>query len=215
MSQVNEFEALRARLLARSRSAANGAAFDPDAGHPDDFYATHSAAYRAALDGCDGCHGTDLLGGISAVSCYSTSRDGRSCQPGGPGGHPAGWRALHSADASKAATCAPCHDNKSNNLAPNCFDNSLCHGRSPAIPRLAVGPLRSDLSQASIAGCHQKSPGIPGCFNTLCHGDKSCTRGLAADAHRHGPDRPPSVQAATRRVPAPPPFQRHFAMVRR
>ena len=163
-------------LLAVGCSKKNGVAFDPDAGHPDDFFPTHPAEYRNAGGGCAQCHGSDLLGGISTVSCYSTSRDGQSCHPGGPGGHPAGWRALHSADPSKAATCAPCHDNPSNNLAPNCFDNSLCHGPKSGHPSgWRSAHSGTDPSQASYcAGCHQSNPGTPGCFNnTLCHGAKS------------------------------------------
>lgn len=157
-------------------SKKNGVAFDPDAGHADDFFPTHSAEYKNAGGGCAPCHGIDLLGGISTVSCYSASRDGQSCHPDGPDGHPAGWRALHSADASKAATCAPCHDNPSNNLAPNCFDNSLCHGPKAGHPSgWRSSHAGTDPAQASsCADCHQSNPGAPGCFNnTLCHGAKS------------------------------------------
>ena len=110
------------------------------------------------------------------MSCYSASRDGQSCHPDGPGGHPAGWRALHSADPSKAATCAPCHDNPANNLAPNCFDNSLCHGPKSGHPSgWRFAHAGTDPAQASsCADCHQSNPGTPGCFNnTLCHGEKS------------------------------------------
>ncbi|MHB8834457.1 MAG: hypothetical protein ACYC9Y_01925 [Candidatus Methylomirabilia bacterium] len=163
-------------VIAVGCSKKNGAPFDPDAGHPADFFPSHPTEYRSALESCDRCHGTDLLGGISTVSCYSSSRDGQSCHPGGPGGHPPGWRALHSADPSKAAICAPCHDNKDNNLAPNCFDNSLCHGPKSGHPAgWRSAHTRTNPGQASYcAGCHQANPGAPGCFNnTLCHGAKS------------------------------------------
>jgi len=163
-------------LLAVGCSKKNGVAFDPDAGHPDDFFPTHPAAFRSARGGCLECHGSDLLGGIAAVSCYSTSRDGQACHPGGPGGHPPGWQALHSADPSKAATCAPCHDNPANNLPPNCFNESLCHGPKSGHPAgWRTAHSGTDPAQASYcAGCHQSSPGVPGCFNnTLCHGAKS------------------------------------------
>ena len=182
MSQVNRRSSAFAvgcallAVLAVGCSKKNGVAFDPDAGHSDDFFPTHPAAYRSAGGGCSECHGSDLLGGIATVSCFSTSRDGQTCHPGGPGGHPAGWRALHSADPSKAATCAPCHDNPSNNLPPNCFDNSLCHGpKSGHPPGWLSAHSGTNPAQASYcAGCHQSKPGTPGCFNsTLCHGPKS------------------------------------------
>jgi hypothetical protein len=165
-------------LLAAGCSEKNGVAFDPDAGHPDDFFPTHPAEYRNTGGGCTPCHGSDLLGGISTVSCYSTSRDGQACHPGGPGGHQAGWRALHSADPSKAATCAPCHDNPSNNLPPNCFDNSLCHGQKTGHPSgWRTAHSGTNPSQASsCAACHDNPANNlpPDCFNnSLCHGAKS------------------------------------------
>jgi len=176
-------------VIAVGCSKKNGAPFDPDAGHSADFFPTHPAEYRSALESCDRCHGTDLSGGISAVSCYSAARDGQSCHPGGPGGHPAGWRALHSADPSKAATCAPCHDNKDNNQAPNCFDNSLCHGPKSGHPagwrKTHTG---TNPSQASYcADCHDNPANSrpPDCFNnSLCHGAKSSHPAGWRTAHR-------------------------------
>jgi len=164
-------------VLAVGCSKKHGVAFDPDSAHPADFITTHPDAFRADLASCADCHGNDLLGGISKVSCYSSSRDGQACHAGGPGGHPAGWLAVHSTtDPAKAATCAPCHKNKSNNLPPNCFNNSLCHGPKSGHP---AGWLTSHTgtnpNQASVcARCHQSQAGTPGCFNnTLCHGAKS------------------------------------------
>ncbi len=164
-------------LLVVGCSKKHGAPFDPDGGHPEDFFPNHSAEYRNSGGGaCAECHGIDLLGGIATVSCYSSSRDGQGCHPGGPGGHPAGWRALHSADSSKAAECAVCHDNKANNQAPNCFDNSLCHGPKSGHPsgwRAAHAGTNPSLA-SNCAACHQTNAGTPGCFNnTLCHGTKS------------------------------------------
>ena len=161
--------------LAVGCSKENGAAFDPDAGHPADFYTTHPNSYRSSDGACTDCHGGDLQGGISTVSCFSSSRDGRACHAGGPGGHPPGWRAVHSVtDPAKAATCAACHQSKPG--APGCFNNTLCHGPKAGHP---AGWLSSHTgtnpNQASVcAGCHQSKSGTPGCFNnTLCHGAKS------------------------------------------
>jgi len=184
MSQVTRsFRTLAAgcallAALAVGCSKQSGVPFDPDAGHPDDYIATHPAAYRSADGACTDCHGGDLLGGIATVSCYSSSRDGQACHPDGPGGHPPGWRALHSADPSKAATCAPCHDNPSNSLPPNCFDNSLCHGPKSGHPSgWRSAHTRTDPAQASYcAGCHDNPSNSlpPNCFNnSLCHGAKA------------------------------------------
>ncbi len=199
MSQVRRRSAVFAvgcallALLAVGCSKKNGVAFDPDAGHPDDFFPTHPAEYRNSAGGCAPCHGTDLLGGISTVSCYSSSRDGQGCHADGPGGHPAGWRALHSADPSKAATCAPCHDNPSNNLAPNCFDNSLCHGpKSGHPPGWRSAHSGADPAQASYL---RRLPPIEPRHarllqqHPLPRRQECAPRGLAADPHgnRSGP----------------------------
>ncbi len=160
-------------------SKKHGAPFDPDGGHPEDFFPKHSAEYRnSGAASCAECHGDDLRGGIATLSCYSTSRDGQACHPGGPDGHPAGadWRAQHAADRSRAAECAVCHDNKGNNRVPNCFDNSLCHGPKSDHPADWLrSHSRTNQNQASACtGCHQTNAGAPGCFNnTLCHGAKS------------------------------------------
>jgi len=160
-------------------SKKRGAPFDPDAGHPDDFFPTHPAEYRVANDSCTPCHGEDLMGGIAKVGCSLTSFEGRTCHPGGPGGHPANWRALHTAtDPAQAATCASCHDNPSNTLPPNCFNNSLCHGQKTGHP----DNWRSTHSQtnpaqaATCAACHDNPANTlpPNCFNgSLCHGGQS------------------------------------------
>ena len=164
-------------LLIAGCSKQHGTPFDPDSGHPSDFFSTHAAAYLASVGACATCHGDDLLGGISTVSCFSASRDGRACHPGGPGGHPAGWLALHSATApTQASLCAACHDNPANTLAPNCFNNSLCHGaKSGHIANwLSIHSSTSTSLASSCAACHQSAPGTPGCFNnTLCHGVKN------------------------------------------
>ncbi len=166
-------------LVVGGCSKKRGTPFDPDAGHPEDFFPTHPAEYRASQGSCSTCHGADLLGGIANVSCFSMTRDGRACHPGGPGGHPAGWRSLHTAlDPAQATTCAACHDNPANNLPPGCFNNSLCHGPRSGHPAdWITAHARSNPALAtSCARCHD-NPGNdlpPGCFNnSLCHGQKA------------------------------------------
>ena len=59
------------------------------------------AAFVSDRSRCFECHGSDLLGGISQVSCFSAEFNGQACHANGPSGHPNGWRdpALHGADA--------------------------------------------------------------------------------------------------------------------
>lgn len=161
-------------LLAVGCSKQNGAAFDPDAGHPGDFLAKHPASYQSSDGACTGCHGGDLLGGIAKVSCYSASRDGQACHADGPGGHPSGWRSLHTAsDPAAAAACAVCHRSQAG--TPGCFNNTLCHGakENPHPSGWRSSHKKTSQSQASAcAECHRSRAGTPGCFNnTLCHGD--------------------------------------------
>ena len=162
-----------------SCSKFNDPPFDPASGHPDDFFPTHPAEYRASASSCAECHGSDFSGGISAVSCSSASFEGQSCHAGGPGSgggnHPADWRSSHtSTNPSQASTCATCHDNPDNSLSPNCFNNSLCHGAQGSQHPSGWLDSHDSTSQSqasSCAACHQKNAGTPGCFNnTLCHG---------------------------------------------
>lgn len=154
--------ALLAAALSPGCNKKRGAPFDPDAGHPDGFFPTHPAEYLASPGSCLSCHGADLRGGISGVSCYSSSRDGQSCHPGGPGGHPDGWRATHTAtDPTQAGVCASCHDNPANDLPPGCFNTSLCHGPRSNHPDGWASPAKHG---AAAKG----SPGMASCQN--CHG---------------------------------------------
>jgi len=194
MSQVTRrFRTLAAgcallAALAVGCSKQSGVPFDPDASHPADFISTHPDAFRASLTGCDQCHGGDLTGGISTVSCYSTSRNGESCHPGGFAGHPEGWRALHSLDPSKAATCAPCHDNKSNTLPPDCFNNSLCHGLKSGHPSgwRTTHQGTTSANAFACAGCHPDK-GLPSCFAvSACHGSSGNHPGGWIAGSQHG-----------------------------
>ncbi|GFO60480.1 hypothetical protein GMST_28050 [Geomonas silvestris] len=116
---------------------------------------SHPAAFLSVPSACYGCHGKDLKGGISNVSCFSASRNGISCHPGGPSGHPAGWAApdAHGA-AAKAllsgmnglAHCQVCHgaDFAGGTANKSCLNTAGCHGAGifaahPAKPWLDIG----------------------------------------------------------------------------
>ena len=178
--------------LAAGCSKDRGTSFDPDAGHPDDYLSSHASEYRSESHSCAECHGKDLMGGIAKVSCYSSSFEGTACHPGGPGGHPADWRSTHTVtDPAQAATCAQCHDNPANDLAPGCFNTSLCHGQKSGHPadwrssHTSVNPAEA----ATCAQCHDNPANSlsPGCFNTsLCHGNQGGHPAGWASAGQHG-----------------------------
>jgi len=197
MSQVNRsFRTLAVgcallALVVAGCSKKNGTPFDADSGHPADFFAKHGTYYQADSGSCQECHGGDLLGGISAVSCSTSSFGNQSCHAGGPGaaaGHGAGWSAAssHGATAKKApgaasgfAYCKGCHgtDFKGGSSGQSCFP---CHGWNA--PHAKSGwsgggskHQSTNTGNASVcAQCHQKAAGTPGCYNsTLCHGAKN------------------------------------------
>jgi len=208
MSQVNRsFRALAVgcallAVLAVGCSKKSGVAFDPDAGHPDTFFATHGATYLADAGSCEACHGADLLGGIAKVSCASTSVGEQSCHAGGPGGagHGAGWAAAasHGSTAKQApgtasgfAYCERCHgsDFKGGTAGQSCFP---CHGWNAPHGKTGWdgGGSRHQTTNtgnaAVCAQCHKSTSGTPGCFNgTLCHTSGGHPSGWSA-ASQHG-----------------------------
>jgi len=156
--------------------------------HPDNWYTAHRTAYSDNPAVCQECHGTDLQGGISQVSCFSSSFDGLSCHANGPG-HPTGWSSpsLHGATAKSApgassgfASCQACHgdDFAGGSVNQSCF---ACHGVSAPHPSSpwrggSLTHTNTDPANAVVCAlCHlqQSLPqgSTPGCFNnTLCHG---------------------------------------------
>lgn len=166
--------------------------------HPSAWPSLHGAAYLARAEQCYECHGRDLKGGISKVSCFSDSWQGRGCHASGPGGHPAGWDtpSVHGPHAKARvggadgfSYCQRCHGTLLNggSAKKSCYS---CHGVSaPHAPRPWRGGTYShtttDPTNAAVCAlCHTAganlTPGLqqgtyatgtPGCFNnTLCHG---------------------------------------------
>ena len=99
----------------------------------------HPSAYLAGPSACFECHGKDLDGGISKVSCFSASRSGIACHPGGPSGHPDGWAAadVHGAAAKAVSSgirgfahCQICHgsDFLGGMAKKSCLNTDGCHG---------------------------------------------------------------------------------------
>lgn len=155
----------------------------------------HPAAFLSNQGICKECHGADLTGGVSKVSCFSSDRNGISCHPQGPAGHPAGWSdpSSHGAHAKAAATgvngmafCANCHGTDYRGAGVSQKDCLRCHTTAPHPTKPWFGGTsthkNTDTSNAPVcAGCHTSranlSPaaaatlpaavviGTSGCFN--------------------------------------------------
>jgi predicted CxxxxCH...CXXCH cytochrome family protein len=89
-------------------SNANESAYTVDASgkHPSDWITAHGPSYLNDATNCTGCHGATLTGGISGVSCSSTSFNGQSCHGSGP--HPVPWL-THNTVPNQLNSCSPCH----------------------------------------------------------------------------------------------------------
>jgi len=119
---------------------------------------------------CAECHGSDLAGGISRVSCFSTGAAG--CH------HSAGWAAVspatqnHGVSAKRApgssgfVSCQICHGSAyaGTSYAPSCLNATACHGAGIVSPHPSLwrtstgGPYNhnsTDPANAAVCfGCH-------------------------------------------------------------
>ncbi|MGE5189428.1 MAG: hypothetical protein ACM3NF_05170 [Gemmatimonadota bacterium] len=151
---------------------------DASGNHPAGFLAAHGA--RALPDGgpCTPCHGEDLRGGISGVSCFTASVDGRGCHAAGPtpAGHQpiATWVNAHQGTAAASrptfSTCnaAICHGPALQGaVGPSCFSASfagfLCHVGGPP-PDFHAAGWYTDHRAFALAN------GTGSCADAACHG---------------------------------------------
>src|SRR6185369_485704 len=115
----------------------------------------HPTAYATGASACFECHGKNLNGGISGVSCFSSSFNGFTCHPDGPTNHLAGWSApsAHGAAAKALAAgrdgfirCKICHgsDFAGGVTRKSCLNTAGCHGSGVLAPH-SPKPWRSDL----------------------------------------------------------------------
>jgi len=113
--------------------------------HPAGWVQSHWGEYIKNPNQCATCHGSATVkansGGVSGVSCFSSSFEGTGCHAGGPS-HQAGWElpTLHGKAGAMAAPgntvgfaqCAICHGLSANNSAapgaPSCV---ACHVKAP------------------------------------------------------------------------------------
>lgn len=163
----------------------------------------HPEAYLRDSNSCSECHGKNLAGGISKVSCFSASRNGINCHPGGPANHPAGWAGADSHGAAAKAIftdrngmihCQRCHgaDFAGGTSGKSCLNTAGCHGTGimaahPQKPwRSSIGGRthsNTDASNAAAcAACHangansarQPAPAAPPGTTPGCFNNTLC-----------------------------------------
>jgi len=212
MSQIARIAiaVIAALATAGCSDSRGGTVYTADSGHSSGWLTAHGAKFLAepinASGGlsksnqCAQCHGTDLKGGISAVTCFNTGRNGRACHAGGPGAHvSATWDepSEHGAAAKAAPSgiqgmfnCRKCHggDLTGGLVGKSCYS---CHTDTPHAPKPWRGAARrhTDVDEGNASacgGCHAgtfagakpETGSQARCFNgTLCHatpGGGSC-----------------------------------------
>lgn len=135
----------------------------------------HTLSFLSNPSVCVECHGRNYDGGITGISCFSTSRNGINCHAGGPSGHPAGWASpdSHGAAAKSISSglngfahCQVCHgaDFSGGIAKKSCMNTAGCHGtavsaaHSPKPWRSTIGGrthTNTDVSNvAACAQCH-------------------------------------------------------------
>jgi hypothetical protein len=116
--KVSLLFALAGMVWACSSPNSDTPALDSSGKHAGNWIVVHRPSFIADRSRCEGCHGSDLLGGISRVSCFSSDFNGQACHANGPAGHRSGWRdpALHGGsaksqpgDESGFTSCQLCH----------------------------------------------------------------------------------------------------------
>lgn len=101
---------------------------DPAGKHAPGWITGHGASFLQNGSTCTACHGANLSGGISGVSCSSSSLNGTFCHAAGP--HPIPWP-THNQVANQLNLCSSCHGAglTGGPTAPAC---SKCHINLPA-----------------------------------------------------------------------------------
>lgn len=164
--------------------------FSPEVGHPKSWVSDHGDAALTRGSTCPDCHGTDLRGGASQLSCFTSQYEGVACHETGVGKrHTAGWSLPEEhGKATKGppgissgfASCQACHGNGYEGGTSEIPCGS-CHGISaphPAGPWLEGRYSHSDVNEQNAgvcADCHGnlQSTEPPGCSNgSLCHGER-------------------------------------------
>ena len=91
-SKVFTLLALIGMVWACSSPNSKATTLDAAGKHAANWIVDHRPSFLSNQSPCRQCHGSDLLGGISRVSCFSPEFSGQACHANGPVGHPDGWR---------------------------------------------------------------------------------------------------------------------------
>jgi hypothetical protein len=167
-----------------------GSIFNPEVGHSGNWISDHGQAALDEGNTCPECHGTDLSGGDSELSCFTTQYEGVGCHESGVGKrHTAGW-SLESEHgrvvkqnpgvSSGMGSCQACHGNDYEGGSSE-ISCASCHGVAaphPESPWLRSPGSHHDVNEQNApvcAECHENPEvmELPGCFNgSLCHGER-------------------------------------------
>lgn len=163
------------------------AVFIPEGGHPSDWTSTHKTSAKANLESCVECHGENLDGGISKVSCISTTAvSGFTCHATSPvvnqsgcvschGGLPSGpfgtlapnRKGAHTKHTALAGIgCGTCHLNAGSGTAGHAKADAS-GGRSKATVALSTG-FSANVTSGTFG---YNADGT--CSNVSCHGGKT------------------------------------------
>jgi len=157
---------------------------DASGKHPSGWTTSHGASYLRDAASCTPCHGSSLAGGVSGVSCSSSSFNGQSCHANGP--HPVPWPA-HNTALNQLNSCSPCHGAglTGGNLAPAC---SQCHTQllPGTVPVLGTcischGNPPDGAVFPNISAAHQAHTALP--LPDLCN---TCHLGGGSGTATHG-----------------------------
>lgn len=162
-----------ASLLCWGCGKSNDSAVAVDAAgkHPASWLVSHGNSYLSDASSCKGCHGAALTGGISGVSCSSSSFNGLACHAGGP--HPKPWPA-HNVAPNQLSICIACHGAglAGTSTAPACVKCHLqllpgnvpllgscvsCHGNPPdgaIFPNISAAHNAHTLLSLACSSCH-------------------------------------------------------------
>jgi predicted CxxxxCH...CXXCH cytochrome family protein len=169
-------------------SYSSAVALDSSGKHVANWVTTHKDFAASSVAACTGCHGIDLAGGISKVSCTSSSAvNGFKCHVTSPLDNPTGCASCHGGTATggpygtsapnrkfahgkhtalAGITCASCH--------PNAGIGTANHAKATAtgdFNRATVNVSNTFTAAAGTFTAFGYNPGNDTCSAISCHGN--------------------------------------------
>ena len=181
-----------------------GPIFDPLVGHPGNWTSDHGQAALDEGNTCPECHGTDLGGGASQLSCFTTQHEGVGCHEDSAGQrHTTGW-ALESEHGQAAkerpgvssgmGSCQACHGDdysggSSEISCTSCHDVPAPHPPAPWLGTRNSHDTVDEQNSPVCFECHENPESFEpaGCFNgSLCHTERAAHPADWASPGQHG-----------------------------